>query len=374
MINYKLLYSNDGKLTAIHDDQGRQLIFYPGSKTFDETHYLTKKLRESELSASKKLSLDDVSPIRTEEDLGIGEELLSTEQIEIIKDKDIDKKLNYLIAQLNKPNSSSDISKLEQQINLNQKTTVDILTKLTDLAIAADDSPDLNHIKELIKTLSQAVAVLAGDMDKLKSETSKAANVEELFAKLKVAIEQSKKDLVVSPSTPITPVEKPKPKVESVSFTLELFGSGKLTNGIYEITNPAQLWKAGFRSLIPIENSGEYFEYRIKGKGIIGVTAFPKAKNAWDNTQYAYYHTSDTSVSQFINNAHSGQKSVIAINQLMRFAIDPEKFFLWQTKEDGQNEYITLFKSQSPLYSGVFLFGTPAIAAQVSDFKIGKIQ
>lgn len=378
-MDYKLLYSDDGKLNAVYDDQGRQLIYHPHTRQFDESHFLTKRLREIESAEGKKLNLDDIKPIKLNDELvsTLAEEILGTDQVEIIKNKELDTKLNYLVAKLalieKKLNNTSvefDTSRLESQISLNQKAIIEILGKLTDLAIAADDSLDMENIKDLIKVLSQNLSAVALDLGGLKSELLKATNVEDLFEKLKLAIERSQKEPTLKPND--TPVEKPKSKIEPILVSLEIFGSAKLINGVFEITNSSQVWKAGFRSLVSIEKPGEYFEYRLKGKGIIGVTAFPKAKNAWDNTQYANYHTTDTSISQFINNAIAGPKANIAINQLMRFTIDEQKFFLWQTKLDGSEEYITLFKSDNALYSGVFLFGTPAAASQVSDFKIGK--
>lgn len=46
---YVLLYNTEGFLVAINEiASGAQLIFYPETKTFDESHYLTIQLRERE--------------------------------------------------------------------------------------------------------------------------------------------------------------------------------------------------------------------------------------------------------------------------------------------------------------------------------------
>lgn len=76
---YQIYYYDNGEASAVYSPNGRQLIYNPTDKTFDESHSLTKELRSQEQKEGTELDLSDRLPQEPAIAVGITPESTITE-------------------------------------------------------------------------------------------------------------------------------------------------------------------------------------------------------------------------------------------------------------------------------------------------------
>lgn len=184
LTNYKLFYDKSGKLTSIYDEFGRQLVFDPESKTFEESDPLTKTLGLREAEAGQQLDISD-RPVEPP-DLA---EAIAQKQAEIIEAAY--EAQNELVAGYAPAEQASWDKKLVEAEAILSSTNIEDAPVLKEEAIiftgAATETDILNATLFLageIKTKSQqlyvASAQIAGKRTLLWNQAENAETVEEL--------------------------------------------------------------------------------------------------------------------------------------------------------------------------------------------------
>ena len=394
---FTLFRNNKGVIDAInHLSDGRVLPYNPVTKKFDREDDLVKLFYK--WAEENTISLDDTEPDK--------------EEIEVAVEVEIKPELNdNKCIELHCHSKQSLENKIDA-LSQSHFKILELLQQNVELTKEANDTPEMLQTQEIIKVLSQAVKQLSFDFGELKTkfeENTKSNNATNSGNNTAITNSQSitsngtssgtgttTTSTSTTPSTAstgtsttsnsstssttqetitikipslVSPTLNIKPPFEGKPLEVELFGSFKYINGVFEIIGSQ--WNSGFRSTVPIENPGDYFQYKLSGIGIIGVTPFPKASTNWKGTDWANYHTSATAIRQFVNDAYTSSAIAIEVEQTMRFAIDKDKYLLWQSV-DKEGIVKELFKSANPMSSGVFLFCTPALNTKVFDLKIGK--
>ncbi len=342
-----LFRNNKGVIDAInHQLDGRILPYNPVTKKFDKEDELVESFYT--WAEENKISLEDKEP--------------DNEDIEITAEIEIKPELNDNKCIEIHCHSKQTLENKIDALSQSHSKILELLQQNIELTKEANDTPEMLQMQEIVKVLSQATKQLNFDFAELKNKFDTLTTTSTTTPTTSTAPTTTTQDTIT--------IKVPTLTTSSLkSLEVELFGSFKYINGVFETIG--NQWNSGFRSISPIENPGDYFQYRLNGIGIIGVTPFPKASTNWKGTDWANYHTSSTAIRQFVNDAYTSSAIAIEVEQTMRFALDKDKYLLWQTVEKD-NSIKELFKSATPMTSGVFLFCTPALTAKVFDLKIGK--